>query len=179
VNADGTLLYPASESECPPEYSDEALALAFAARHADGLRYVAPWSKWMVWTGDRWREDDSLQAFDHSRALCRGQAAGCNDRMRVKIASAQTVAAVERLARSDRRIASRIDQWDSDLWLLNTPDGTVDLRTGTMRPHSASDYITKTTAPSPGGDCPLWHQFLARLTGGDEGLTGYLQRLAG
>ena len=38
--------------------------------------------------------------------------------------------AVETLARSDRRIASTVEQWDADPWLLNTPGGIIDLRTG-------------------------------------------------
>ena len=33
--------------------------------------------------------------------------------------SAKTVAAVEMLARSDRRIAATVDQWDRDPWLFN------------------------------------------------------------
>ena len=50
-----------------------------------------------------------------------------------RIASAKTVAAVERLAKADRRHAATVDQWDADPWLLNTPDGVVDLQTGKMR----------------------------------------------
>jgi phage/plasmid-associated DNA primase len=43
------------------------------------------------------------------------------------LASAKTVAAVERLARSDRRVIAGTDQWDGDPFLLATPNGTVDL----------------------------------------------------
>ena len=50
------------------------------------------------------------------------------------------MAAVERLARSDRRLAATAEQWDADPWLLNTPKGVVDLRTGSMRAHRAGDY---------------------------------------
>ena len=41
---------------------------------------------------------------------------------------------------------------DADGFLLNTPDGTVDLRNGLsgMREHRAEDFITKCTAVSPG-----------------------------
>ncbi len=37
-----------------PEFSDEALALSFAAAHADDLRYVAAWSSWLMWDGCLW-----------------------------------------------------------------------------------------------------------------------------
>ena len=31
----------------PPEFSDETLALDFAARHEPELKYVATWGRWM------------------------------------------------------------------------------------------------------------------------------------
>jgi putative DNA primase/helicase len=65
------------------------------------------------------------------------------------IASAKTVAAVERLARADRRLAAMIDQFDADPWLLNTPDGVLDLRTAKLRPHRAEDHMTRITAVGP------------------------------
>ena len=39
---------------------------------------------------------------------------------------AKTRAAVVSLAGEDRRLAATTEQWDADLWLLNTPDGVVD-----------------------------------------------------
>jgi hypothetical protein len=33
-----------------PNNSDEALALRFAERHANDLRFVAAWGKWLSWT---------------------------------------------------------------------------------------------------------------------------------
>ena len=35
------------------------------------------------------------------------------------------------------------------------------------------------TAVAPGGECPLWHAFLDRVTAGDEALQQYLQRVCG
>lgn len=166
--------------DVPPAFTDEALALRFADLHANDLRYVAAWGRWLHWTGTLWKYDDTLKAFDLVRAVCREAAASCNnDKVAAAIASAKTVAAVERLAKSDRRLASTTDQWDSDPWLLNTPKGTVDLRTGRMRHHDQRDYITKTTAVGPGGECPIWLAFLTRVTGGDTALEAFLQRMLG
>ena len=36
-----------------------------------------------------------------------------------------------------------------------------------MHPAPADDYMTKITAVAPGGDCPLWHAFLDRITNSD------------
>jgi putative DNA primase/helicase len=83
------------------------------------------------------------------------------------------------LAGEDRRLSATIDQWDTDPWLLNTPDGVVDLHTGKLREHRIDDYMTKRAAVSPGGKCPLWRKFMTDITGGDSELQRYLQRVAG
>ena len=92
---------------------------------------------------------------------------------------AKMVGAVHALARADRRLAATIEQWDADPMLLNTPDGVVDLRNGELRRHRPGDYMTMITAVGPRGDCPKWLAFLDRITGGDEALIAYLQRVAG
>jgi putative DNA primase/helicase len=97
----------------------------------------------------------------------------------MKIASAQTVAAIERLARADRRHAAVVEQFDADPMVLNTPNGTVDLNTGELHGHEREQYLTKMTAAAPGGDCPLWRCFLDRVTDGDSELQAFLQRVIG
>src|SRR5215831_17593219 len=78
-----------------PLFSQEALALDFAAQHADKLRYVDAWGKWLIWDGTRWRIDETLQVFSMARELCRATAATSNaTRERKELASAKTRAAV-------------------------------------------------------------------------------------
>lgn len=166
----------------PPAFSDEALALRFAELHASDLRYVAQWARWLSWDGTRWHLDDTLAAFDLVRKVCRAAAAECNkEKIATVLASAKTVAAVERLARSDRRLAATVDQWDTDPWLLNTPGGIVNLRTGKLRPHRSGAYMTKITAVTPDATCPTptWLAFLNRTTDSDAELVGFEQRTAG
>ncbi len=115
-----------------------------------------------------------------ARAICREASSACNqEKVRFSVASAKTVAAVERLAKADRRVAATVNQFDADRMLLNTPGGVVDLRTGAMRPHSATDYMTKMTAVAPGGEWETWHRILDRITDGDEELQRFLQADAG
>jgi putative DNA primase/helicase len=98
------------------------------------------------------------------------------------IASNKTVAAVYNLARSDRRIAASVEQWDSNPWLLNTPTGVVDLRNGQLRTHQLSDYMTKMTlvGPAPAGsDASVWSGFLDRIFARDPGLIAFVQRAVG
>ena len=70
--------YSPEDDARPPAFTDEALALRFAEKHADRLRYVAGWSKWHIWTGTHWRQDNTLNAFDDARKICRTASAECN-----------------------------------------------------------------------------------------------------
>ena len=55
----------------PANYSDEALANRFTARHRDDLRFVNTWGRWLVWDGKRWLPDETLIVTDHARGLVR------------------------------------------------------------------------------------------------------------
>lgn len=165
--------------ELPPE-AEERLALEFSGRYQSTLKYTAPLGRWAYWTGRQWYPDDTLQIPDLIRTHCREVSIELSDdKVQRRVASAATVAAVERLARSDRRHAMRIEDWDSDPLLLNTPTGTVDLRTGSLMPHCQQDHLTKITACGPDKGCPRWLNFLQRVTDGDSGLRSFLQRVVG
>ncbi len=168
------------EAARPPEFSDDALALRFSVRHRDRLRYVSAWGRWLIREPGVWRFDETTHAFDLARDICRQAATECpNPRVAASIASAKTVAAVERLAKADRRHAATPDAWDKDPWALNTPGGVVDLRTGQLRDHAPDDAFTKMTAVAPGGSCPTWRAFLNQIASGDVELVRYLQRFIG
>lgn len=160
--------------------TEDALALAFTRRYHRDWRYVAAWGRWLVWDGQRWRTEDTLAATDLIRSVCRQTAVRAdNPKVAAKLASSGTVSGVERLARADRRHAATTDEWDADPWLLNTPGGVVDLKTGRQRPHERADRITKITTATPKGECPQWTSFLSDITGGDADLQSYLQRMVG
>jgi putative DNA primase/helicase len=168
------------EEVVAPLFSDDAIAFQFTIEHADALRYVAPWGKWMFWDKTHWCVDDTRLVFSLARDMCRIIANACTARAeRKRIASARTRAAVVSLAGDDRLHSSNIDQWDSDPWLLNTPKGVVDLHTGKLQPHRPDNYITHITAVSPADNCNLWYEFLNKITAGDKDLKSYLQRVCG
>jgi putative DNA primase/helicase len=136
----------------------------------------------MRYDGTRWDFDDTLHAFDRARAICREVAADCDKaKLANAIASAKTVAAVERLAKADRRLAAAVNQWDTDPWLLQDDSATIDLRTGIAREPDAADYITKkascATAPN-GTPHPIWDAFLQRIAPDPE-LRAFLKRYCG
>jgi hypothetical protein len=76
----------------PADYSDEALAGRFTARHVDDLRFVNAWGRWLVWDETRWRYDETLSVIDHARALVRE----ASEEILAKDGSQRLAAGVER-----------------------------------------------------------------------------------
>jgi len=175
----------------PIRYAEDTLALQFAEMYAPSMRYVSRWGKWLQWNGSVWVEDSTLDVFDKVRAICRveaevakaeAQRKGANDATRIgrKLLDGRTIASVEKLARSDRRLAATVEQWDAEPWALNTPDGAVNLGDGTLLDPRPEDYFTRCTAVGPIDHPPeMWHRFLYRITAGDAPMLAYLQRLCG
>ena len=123
INGGDEATRPGVVKPIAPAFSDEALALRFAELHGHDLRYVAKWGQWLSWAETHWRPDDTLHAFDLARRVIREAATACNKskKLAAAIASAKTVAAVERLSKSDRCLAAAADQWDDEGIVLNTP----------------------------------------------------------
>lgn len=163
--------------------SDDHIALEFSRRHAADLRYVGAWGKWYHWCGTHWREEQTYLAFEMARRVAREFAAAANEfrpGSGKAIASAKTMAAVVKIAQGDRRHAVLPDVWDTDRWLLNTPGGTIDLRTAELRPPRQTDHITKMAGVAPSDmPTPVWDGFLDWMTCGDATLRDFLQRICG
>jgi putative DNA primase/helicase len=85
------------------------------------------------------------------------------------------------LAEAQPSLAVAASQLDADDWLLNVRNGTIDLRTGELRPHRRKDLITK-LAPvvyDPDAPCPRFDAFLDRTFAADGPLTCYVLMLLG
>ncbi|ABC32341.1 predicted ATPase [Hahella chejuensis KCTC 2396] len=160
--------------------TEDGLAMAFTRRYGEDWRYCSLWGKWLVWSGMRWNSDQMLFVQHLVRGVCRAASQKADsDKRKGRLASAATIAAVEKIARSDPAHASTPEEWDADIWALNTPGGVVELRTGQIRAHRREDRMTKSTSATPKGDCPTWRTFLADVTGQDAELQEYLQRVVG
>lgn len=80
-----------------------------------------------------------------------------------------------------QKMAIRQVDFDRDIWLLGTPGGTVDLKTGTLSPADPKDFISKSCAvtPSEKADCPRWKRFISEITKGDLMAATFLQQWLG
>lgn len=165
------------------ELHEDGIAMAFADKYKDRLRYCHTRGSWYHWTGSHWQIEQTSLAFSWSRELCRQFYKSQNNvKVRNFIAKVATASAVERFARSDRAFAVTSDVWDKNLFLLGTPDGVVDLRTGKLRPANPGDNISKVTSVSPaapGTPAPTWQKFLQDATRGDKELQRFLAQMVG
>ena len=177
-----------SDEPRPTQYSDDAVADLFTRQYGHDFLFVDSWG-WLRWTSQRWQRVSDVVVMGYARQVCRQQSETCKEDEDISpkvraglarsLASAKVVAAVVRLAATDTRHYREASQFDKDLWLFNTPGGTIDLKTGELRPHRREDLITKIANATPQGQCPQWLAFLQRITEGSKELQAYLQRLAG
>ena len=160
----------------------DSAALWFAALHENTLRYCHGTGAWFVWDGNVWRRDRTDRAFTFARELAREMAEDKPPGVRYAIGRRSFASAIEKFARADRRFAVTAEAWDRDPFRLGTPGGTVDLRTGDLRPsESPRDHVTKLTAVEPAEfiDCPRWLAFLDEVTAGDAQAVRFLQQWLG
>ena len=161
-------------------FTEDALALRFSEQQKNALRYIALKGVWLHWDKSRWRIEATHLAFDLARQSCREAAEGIG-KVPNSVYSAKTVAAVERMAKADRRQATTVEQWDADDYAFNTEKGTFYLRDGVTMPNLPSDYITKLSgcrcAPEETPH-PIWTAFLERIAP-DPQLRAFLQRFMG
>lgn len=157
------------------EVSEDTIALAFTAQHGGSLLYDHNVGRWFQWDGTRWQMDETDLAFDFARALARQLGDGVR-----ALGRAATAAGVEKMARADRSHAVTSTTWDTDPYLLGTPSGTIDLRTGELSEPDRTQRITKLTGAAPAHGRPeVWLEFLRSSLADDEEMILFLQLWCG
>ena len=161
--------------------TEDSAALNFSERYGGALLYCHTQQIWYVWNGIYWRQEGTGLVFEQTRQLIRELTADQSLTVQQKCNKTSFVAGVEKFSRSDRQFAVQATAWDADPFLLGTPAGTVDLKTGEVLPPNPAHRITRITGcePTNTSDCPLWHNFLWEATGGDTDLITFLQQWCG
>ncbi len=155
------------------------------------LRYVRTWSKWIAWNGKHWTLDEGAPhraAKAMARALMK-QAQRIDDpdarsaavRYSLKCEGKASIEAMVSLARYELAVAIGHEELDADPWLLCVRNGTIDLKTGELRPHRREDLITK-IAPidyDPAATCNRFERFVSEIMAGDAALVTFIHRFLG
>jgi P4 family phage/plasmid primase-like protien len=169
----------------PPEFSELSLAKHWSNNEGADWCYTLAWNQWCQWDGARWKVDrtnsvTSIIADEMCRATHWLEAKALSASAIRSLCAKRNIANVRDLAGSFPRHARLPEEWDSNPWLMGTPDGTLDLKTGKVRPPDRADFITRQAAVSPQpGPMPHWNKVLDRCTKGDPEMRKYYQRWAG
>lgn len=165
----------------PPELETELTQTGNAHRFVklfrDHVRFVHGLG-WHIWDGTRWKPDEKDDAFELTLGVLEAlrleqlAAAGNEARQRSIIrwrdssSSMSGRAAMLTGAAADRRVKATVDGMNSDPWLLVVENGTVDLRTRTLRSSRPEDNNTKRAAVAydPDASCPLWEEHVRLVT---------------
>jgi len=172
--------------------TDYGNAERMVARYGKDLRYCHVWGKWLHWNGCRWQLDEIEEVTRLAKATVRqifSEAAQLEDQEeRKKLAthafkseSHSRVQAMIRMAESEENSTVTPDQLDNHPWLLNCPNGVVDLRTGELLPHQREFLMTKIVSVdyTPDAPAPRWESFLYRIMHERQDLVDFLQRAVG
>jgi putative DNA primase/helicase len=157
------------------------------------LRHVHAWGKWIVYRDGRWVIDEGdVLVTEHAKGVARrlikmtADITGDKDlrerawNWSLRSETSGAIAAMIRLARGAPGILVEHEQLDADPYLLNVRNGTVDLRTGTLRPHDPADLITIQcpVAYDPDAQAPIWKACLIRWQP-DPTVRRYIRHRAG
>jgi putative DNA primase/helicase len=172
--------------------TDLGNAERFADRQGERVRYCTSWGKWLCWDSTRWAIDDADEIMRLATETVRSIGAEAQDLTdresrkellthAMRSESDGRIRAMLSLAESRRGIAVRATEFDTDPWLFNCTNGTIDLHTGTLRPHAQADKLTKRSPAefAPDAGCPRWLGFLSEIMEGNERLILFLQRALG
>lgn len=175
--------------------TDIANSRRFVDKFVGQLLFVPPWGKWLSWDGKRWHDDNGTGAAQRAKKYADGlwfelgRLAPQLSRSDLEIvtsfirATSQSakLSAFMRLAESDERVVCPVESLNSDPLLLNVKNGTIDLRTGLLRPHNPDDRLTQLTSVAfdAGATCPKWLDTLNLVFNGDQQLIDYVQMILG
>ena len=182
---------PGLEEIRSEKLSDKANAERLCAVHGKYLRNVH--GNWFEWNFTHWRTDERgshLRAADVGRMVREELLTGA-------ISDPELAKHFYRWAKqseSERGIRSTLDlahsmpafdgdgiEWDSDPWLFNTREITINLKTGDPQCHRREDFITRVcpTRYEPDAKAPRFEHFLREIFADDEALIHYMQWAVG
>lgn len=171
--------------------SDIANATRCANEHRGRIIWT-PERGWLVWDGRRYAIDDIGQIIELAKQTARGIFTELVDAESPKRETAlfkwarqsqgaDRLRAMLFLTQSEPGIARHLAEFDADTMLLNVRNGTIDLRTGILRPHRREDLLSKITdiEYQPDADFKQWDAFLMKVLDSRPEVVRFLQRAVG
>jgi putative DNA primase/helicase len=154
------------------------------------IRYVPQRSKWLYWDGHVWKWDDKGYASEMVKEFGRSFLATMGEDKEAKegnrkahqfLTSAKGISEVLKLASTDPMMVTNIDEYDSNIYDLNTPAGVVDLYTGEVTEPTPTSLVRRSTTVAPDKGCPTpkYERLLSEAFAGDPDLSDYFETMVG
>jgi putative DNA primase/helicase len=154
------------------------------------VRYAPELHSWFFYDGHRWAEDITGEIQRRAKATVdrlHAEARFSVDRREeltrawFKFQSAARIRSIVELATTEPGVPVMVCEFDADPWSLNVANGTVDLRTGSLRPHVPAEMHSKIVPIpfDPASMAPAWEKFLGEVFGDDPDLIDFVHRFAG
>ena len=194
---------------CPPTVSP-CTHLANAHRichYYHGQLWYALGTGWILWTGKFWQPDPTNEgaiatgfvgglsrkiAEEAAVTLKRATGESDGDRRTAIMGQAEALTKWAIQSENERVIASGLNlakhalliehsALDTDPWLFNVQNGTIDLRTGQLRPHKSADLITHIApvAYDSAATCPTFERFILEVFAGNTEMVAFIQCAVG
>ena len=174
------------------QFTDATNATRLLKEHGKDIRYNEAWKKWIVWTGKIWKMDGGAlihtKGLEMVRNIYDELLKTADFKERIEIERYATLSESVRRREAFIKAASWIpalnistDDLDTDPWLLNINNGTINVLTGEFTEHKQTHMITKMADVdyAPKADCPMWKQFIREIMNYKADVIKYLQTAAG
>lgn len=180
-------------------FTDLGNAKRLVREHGAELRFCHEWGKFLTWSGSHWVVDNGeamrlakrtvLKIYAEA-AQYRPQDGATSEERKLIEAKREAVTrhalrsesdnalfSMLKLTETEEGVSIKAERLDADPMLFNVKNGTIDLRTGNLRPHNKSDYLSKMVdiIYDPKAEAPQWKAFLELVTAGNKELEDYLQ----
>jgi len=172
--------------------TDLGNAKRLVAFHGDKIRYSFAWKKWLVWDGKTWPIDNNGQILRLAKNTVKRiyeEAGLISDKSQRKAVAKWAVSsesehrinAMVSLAQSEEGVPISPNELDTNTYLFNCQNGTIDLRTGQLIQHNSRDFITKIIPVEydPAAQCPQWFEFSRTIFDFNYSLIQFIQRAVG
>ncbi|HMK46945.1 MAG TPA: phage/plasmid primase, P4 family [Methanocella sp.] len=171
--------------------TDAGNAERLIKQYGDIIRYCPQLESWLIYDGKRWRPDDTGHIMSLAKDTLRKNFREFQDKNNnvkdntlpylLRSENQNNVRNMVQSAQYMQEIVVSVDMLDQDKMLLNVLNGTIDLRTGLLRPHDPRDLITMLASVEyrQGEDCPHFKAFVQEIFQGNDDLIRFVQRALG
>ena len=164
----------------------------FLKAYGEKIRYCIMWNKFLIWNGTCWEidkkgrvEEDCVdfvhQMYRGLRVITDRQLQAAFEKHLIKSESFRRIQALVGLLKMSRSIKVSDDELDSDNYLFNVKENTLDLRNGKGLLPDPKHLITKRSKfiYSKDAKCPIWDMFLMQIFNNDYELIHFVQKAMG